>query len=336
MCQAKGTDRATLPRFPAVTRDTTPRKVRLTAPQELGGVRLDKLLAGLLEGTPRTRIREMVEDGRVRVGESVVRRPSHPVPPGAELLVELCERDRTRPGGAPGLDLCVLFEDEHVAVVDKPAGVVAHPSSTVRGGTVSELAVARFGPLPTVQGEDRPGIVHRLDKETSGALIVARSEAAATALVEAFRAGRVEKEYAALVHGDPRFDNDWITAPIARSERTGDRMSVVAEGQGRAAETSYSVLERFGDLALLSCSPKTGRTHQIRVHLAHIGHTVVGDTLYRHRRRFALPDGLPRPKRHMLHARRLAFEHPVLGGRVEVEAPVPADLEEVLRFLRAR
>jgi 23S rRNA pseudouridine1911/1915/1917 synthase len=319
-----------------MTRKSEPRTVLLTAPEELDGVRLDKLLAQLLGDTPRTRIREMVEDGRVRVGEEVVRRPAWPVTAGATLRVELTERDRSRAGGAPGLSFSVLLEDEHLVVIDKPAGLVAHPSTTVRGGTVSEQAAARFGPLPGVQGEDRPGIVHRLDRDTSGAMVIARTEEAGQGLVEAFRRREVEKEYLALVHGDPRFDSDWITAPIARSERTKDRMAVVEAGEGQAAETFYTVLERFGELALLACTPRTGRTHQLRVHLAHIGHTVVGDTVYRMRRKLALPGGFPAPRRHLLHARRLAFTHPVSGARVDVEAPLPADFADALEYLRAR
>ena len=213
---------------------------------------------------------------------------------------------------------------------------MTHPSATVRGGTVSEMATERWGELATAQGDDRPGIVHRLDAETSGVLVLARTEAAGEELVRQFREREVSKRYLAIVHGDPRFDSDWIEREIARSDHGSDRMAVVADGEGREAITYYETLERFGDFALLACEPKTGRTHQIRVHLSSIGHTVVSDRLYRARRKLELPRDAPAMPRHALHAQRLGFRHPTTGEELAFEAPLPADMQALLDWLRAR
>ncbi|MEM7309918.1 MAG: RluA family pseudouridine synthase [Planctomycetota bacterium] len=307
-------------------------------PAELDGERLDRALLALLDGPSRTRIQERIRDGGVRVDGEPVRRPSHPV--GAGQVLELLDvpRSRERAGSAAGLSFELLHEDEHLIVVDKPAGMVVHPSSVIRGGTVSELAVERFGPLPTPQGEDRPGVVHRLDADTSGVLVLARSAEAGEELVRQFHDREVEKGYLAIVRGDPRFHSDWIDAPLGRSSRGGDRMAVVPEDEGRAASTFYEVRERFGVAALLACRPVTGRTHQIRVHLESIDHPVVGDRLYtgRRGRRDGLPREAPTPRRQALHAASLALTHPATGERLSFEAPLPTDLSRLLAWLRAR
>ncbi len=308
----------------------------LSVPPELAGQRLDRALVRLLEGTSRTRIQELVRDGGVLVEGAPVPKPSLVVEAGWRIEVLDVPRTRVRPGGPPGAELVVIHEDRHLAVVDKPAGMVTHPTSVVRGRTVSELAEERWGPLPTAQGEDRPGIVHRLDTDTSGLLILARSAESAHELVRMFREREVEKEYLAIVFGAPRFDTDWIEAPIGRAPGRPDRMSVVEEGEGRAARTYYETRERFDRFALLACRPVTGRTHQIRVHLASIDHPLVGDRVYRGRRGLArhVLLGAPPLARHALHAARLAFRHPVGGERLELTAPLPEDLRAWLAWLR--
>ena len=169
-------------------------------------------------------------------------------------------------------------------------------------------------------------------------VVVARTEAAGEELMRQFREREVEKAYHALVYGDPRFDTEWIDAPIGRLPGKGERMAVLPEGEGRPAETYYEVLERYGDFALVSAQPKTGRTHQIRVHMASIDHPIVGDRVYRTRRYSGrgLPKGCPRLERQALHATRLAFRHPTNGERVEFEAPLAPDLLAVVEYLRAR
>ena len=299
------------------------------------GQRLDKVLARLVPEHSRARLREMIEDGRLWIDGEEVRRPSHPLEKGQRLSLELVERDRTRPGSV-GLEFGVIHEEESFCVLDKPAGMVTHAGDAIRGGTLAELAEERWGPLPSAQGEERPGIVHRLDAETSGLILIARTPAAAESLMGQFRERRVEKTYLALVHGDPRFDSEWIDAEIARSDRAPDRMAAVGAGEGRPAETFYEVRERFGELSLLACFPKTGRTHQIRVHLSHIGHPVAVDRLYRGRRKLSMPKGAPNLERHALHAAALEFDHPESGVRQRFESPLAADMSGVVDWLRER
>ncbi|MSR61673.1 MAG: RluA family pseudouridine synthase [Planctomycetes bacterium] len=304
-------------------------------PRPLAGERLDRVLTELLGGEfSRARVQELIHDGAIRVNGAPAERPAQTLEAGDQLQILDVPRSRIRAGGPAGGELVIRFEDEHLAVIDKPAGQLVHPTSVVRGGTVSELAVARWGELPAPQGEDRPGVVHRLDSDTSGLLVLAKSAVAAERLVEAFRERVVEKRYLALVHGEPRFDSDWITAPLGRSERRSDRMQTLPEGTGRAAETFYTVLERFKRFALLECRPKTGRTHQIRVHLASIDLPLVGDRIYPGRVRTPMPKDAPSAERHFLHAAGLTFAHPVSGAPLVFESAPPADFEAWLAYLR--
>ena len=287
-------------------------------------------------GESRSRVQERIKDGGVSVDGEVVRRPSHVLAAGGRVELAAVPRSRERPGSQPGAAFRVVHEDATLVVLDKPAGMVVHPSSVVVGGTLAELAAERYGELPALQGEDRPGVVHRLDAETSGLLVLARTREAGEELLRQFREREVEKLYLALVHGDPRFESDWIEAPIGRSARRSDRMSVVAEGEGREARTFYEVRERFGAAALLACRPVTGRTHQIRVHLTSIGHSIVGDRLYRPKGGApALPPGIPGLARHALHAVELRLTHPATGERLGFEAPLPVELASVLEALRS-
>jgi len=303
----------------------------LQIPPELEGERLDRALVRLVRGVSRVRLQELIRDGGVLVDGEVVRRLAYAVRAGQEARLREVPRSRERTGGEA--DFVVLHEDDGLAVIDKPAGMVVHPSDIVRGGTVSERAVLRWGPLPNVQGKDRPGIVHRLDADTSGVMLIARDEAVAEALLQAFRARRIEKEYEALVFGETRFDSDWIEAPIGRRPGRPDRMSVV-EG-GREAQTFYETLERFRGFSHVRCRPRTGRTHQIRVHLTHIGHPLVGDRVYKGRTGFELSRDAPRIGRHALHARSLAFRHPGTGEELRFQAALPADMRDLLEWLRA-
>jgi len=321
------------------------------------GLRLDRFLSENLAFLSRTRIQELIRDGGVQVAGETVLRPSHPMELDQAIEVRHVDRSCIRRGSEEGLALTVLHEDAGLIVIEKPAGMVAHPSTTVRGGTVAEHAAERFGDLPSLQGEERPGIVHRLDAETSGVMVLARTEAVATSLIEQFRERTVKKTYLALVEGEPRFDTEWIRVAVGRHPQRPDRISVkpekgggiIIKGEGDdippedqregtwlEASTFYEVSERFRRHALLSCSPRTGRTHQIRVHLAHIGLPVIGDRLYRKfgASRPRLPKGAPPVERQLLHAHRLEFEHPLDGRRVTFESPVPADFRAALEWLR--
>ncbi|MEW6074459.1 MAG: RluA family pseudouridine synthase [Planctomycetota bacterium] len=310
---------------------------RYTVTARLAGERLDRALQILRPGVSRTRLQEWVRDGGIRVDGVVVDRPAFRLEAGTTLELVVVPRSRLRPGGPSGAVLAVIYEDEHLAVIDKPPGMVTHPSALVGGATVSELAEARWGSLPVAQGEDRPGIVHRLDAGTSGLLVLARRAGPAEELVRQFRSREVEKTYLAIVFGEPRFDSDWIDAPIGRAGGAGDRLAVVPAGEGLPAETFYRTLHRARGFGVLACQPRTGRTHQIRVHLASIDHPLVGDPLYRGRRGLsrALPAGAPPLERQALHAAELRFRHPATGESLAFRSPVPADLAAWLRWLGA-
>ena len=330
-----------------------PRRIRLEPAQV--GERLDRTLAELLPELSRTRLKELILDGGVFFEGECLLRPSHKLETPGVLELHRVPRSRERSGAAPGAEPRIVFEDDALIVIDKPAGQIAHPTSVVRGGSVSEWARERFGTLPSVQGADRPGIVHRLDADTSGLMLLARTQASGEALLEAFRERRVDKSYLALVHGEPRFDSDWIEVPIGRSRRRSDRMSVIGsddEGpqfigdevipfdpvveaeRGLEAATFYLTRERLGRFAFIECRPKTGRTHQIRVHLTHIAHPLVGDRVYPGKKRAPLPREAPALGRHALHAASLGFAHPVTGERVEFHSELPKDMQAFLDWAR--
>lgn len=305
---------------------------------ERSGERLDRLLVEQFPGESRARLQSWIREGSVTVDGRT--------PPKAGVRVEAGQRIAVAPPPAPEpIDparararLSVIHEDEALVVVDKPAGLLTHgaPSAPEERG-VAELADAVWPGLPRLQGEDRPGVVHRLDRDTSGLLVLARTEGAMRALMDCFAQRRVKKRYLALVHGAPRFDSDWIEAPIGRSPRRPDRQSVLPVGEGRPAETFYQVLERYDGFALLACEPRTGRTHQIRVHLASIDLPIVGDPVYRTRGAVArpLPREAPDPARQALHAAELAFEHPTTGVPLELASPLPVEIEALRAWLAA-
>ncbi len=231
----------------------------------------------------------------------------------------------------------ILFEDPFLLVIDKPAGLVAHPPNAARMHvpSVSSWAEAYSPGMPVVAGEDRPGIVHRLDRETSGVMVLPKTDAAFHFIKGEFKARRVRKEYRAIAFGEARFQSDHIDRNIATHPQKGDRMVVVKEG-GRQASTFYEVVERFSGFTHFACYPKTGRTHQIRVHMTSVGHSLVGDRLYRARNyvNVALPTQAPDPGRHCLHARCLEFRHPHTEETLAFEAELPAEMGGLLDWLR--
>jgi 23S rRNA pseudouridine1911/1915/1917 synthase len=223
-----------------------------------------------------------------------------------------------------------------LVAIDKPAGMVVHPAPGSRSGTVVNALLHRIGRLEGVGAAERPGIVHRLDKDTSGVLLVARTVGALEALARQFRARTVEKRYTALVHGSVRGERGTIDRPIGRDPRDRKRMSVRAQ-RGRTAVTRFTVRERLPGATLLEVAPETGRTHQIRVHLASIGHPIVGDAVYGGRRRRVVGeagDVLAGCPRQALHAARLVVAHPLDGASLVLESPLPPDLRGVVDALR--
>lgn len=312
---------------------------RLVFPVPAGalGQRLDQVLVGLVDGWSRSRLQDLIKAGKVRLAGAVVTKPGAILVESGEIEVDLAPSPEAEGPALPGLDLQILFEDEHLIVVDKPAGMLTHGREDRVEASVAEIAERRFGPLPSLYGPARPGIVHRLDRETSGVLLIGRSEAALAELKRQFQAREVEKTYLAVVHGSPRFDTDWIEGHLGRTAKHRDRISVVKEGEGRYASTYYETRERFREFARLDVFPKTGRTHQVRVHLASIGLPLVGEKLYlpRRSRPKPLPPEAPRIERQALHARALAFKHPATGEPTRFEAPEPADIHVLLEWLRA-
>jgi 23S rRNA pseudouridine1911/1915/1917 synthase len=280
----------------------------------------------MLTGCSRAEAAELVGAGSVRVGGAPATTRSARVAPGDVVEIErAAEVGRGDPAADPSVPLTVVYEDPDLVVLDKPAGVVVHPGAGWNEGTLVHGLLARYPELAGVGQPGRPGIVHRLDKGTSGLLLVARSPRAYEALVEALAARRVRRCYRALVWGQPGAPAGLIDAPVGRSARTPTRMAVTE--RGREARTRYEVLARYhepAELAELACRLDTGRTHQIRVHLASIGHPVVGDARY----------GGARPavslERPFLHAESLGLDHPVSGEHLELSAPLPDDLAAVL------
>lgn len=301
----------------------------VTVPATLAGERLDRAVA-LLTGLSRAAVAELVEAGRVRLDGEAVRLRSRRVREGEALEVDLPAADTTGPCPPdPSVEVAVVHVDADVIVVDKPAGLVVHPGAGHRSGTLVQGLLARFPELAGVGDPARPGIVHRLDRGTSGLLVVARSSRAYTSLVAQLASRRVERVYVALVWGHPDAPEGVVDAPIGRALRDRTRMTV-AEG-GRAARTRYRVLAAYREpapVSLLECRLETGRTHQIRVHLAAIGHPLVGDERYRGAR---APLRIGRP---FLHAAELTFDHPATGARVRFASPLPPELASVLGRLR--
>jgi 23S rRNA pseudouridine1911/1915/1917 synthase len=301
---------------------------------EDAGARLDAFLAARIEGLSRTAIKRLADDGDVLV-EGKPAKPSYKLRSGERVEVEL--------PAPPAVDLTpeeipldILFEDEDVVVVNKPPGLVVHPAAGARSGTLANALVFHFQTLSARGGSLRPGIVHRLDRDTSGLMVVAKTPAAHETLSDQFRARTVFKSYVALVHGVVRDEQGKIEQPLARDPRNRTRMAVVRGG--RDAVSVWKVRRRYTRFTLLDVRIKTGRTHQIRVHLAWLRYPVVGDETYGAGRDQSVNDPKLRARiaavgRQFLHAERLAFDHPRTGERLMFEAPLPADLSEFLDLL---
>jgi 23S rRNA pseudouridine1911/1915/1917 synthase len=281
----------------------------------------------------RTRIQRAIEDGDILVNDRAVK-SSYRLRAGDAIEIDLPEPPAVEITPEP-IPLNIVFEDDDVIVVDKPAGMVAHPGAGIETGTLANALVYHFNQLSGAAGRIRPGIVHRIDKETSGLLVVAKNDVSHEKLSDQFRDRRVFKMYAALVYGRVKVDRGEITAPIGRSPRNRTRMAVLKGGAGRAAHTIFEVRERYNEFTLLDVEIKTGRTHQIRVHLAHAGHPVAGDSVYGAGRENTVRDAeikrqIKNLNRHFLHSSRLAFAHPRSGTGMEFSSPLPAELASLL------
>ena len=304
-------------------------RVTVTVPTSDRPRRADRVVADAV-GLSRTYVQRLIEEGRLtRAGEQV--KGNTVLEPGTELELDVPERVAVTLE-AEDIPLEIVYQDEDVLVINKPAGLVTHPSPGHSSGTLVNALLARGGAeaYGNVGGEDRPGIVHRLDRDTSGLIVIARNDRAQTMLMAQLMARRVKKTYLALVHGAMPAEVGRIEAPIGRDPRQFSRMAVIAGG--RASVTGYRVRERLPGWTLLEVDLQTGRTHQIRVHLASIGHPVAGDPVYATGEARRGPEGLTRL---FLHSWRIEFVSPSAQKLVRAEAPLPTELATVLAALRA-
>lgn len=319
----------------------------VTVDEAYAGRRLDAFLAGAIPAVSRSRVRRSIDLHTVRVnGEP--QRASFRVSAGERIEMTVAPATEGPPAEAIALDL--IYEDDAIVVVNKPPGMVVHQAKGHWSGTLAGALVHRFGELSGVGGATRPGIVHRLDRDTSGAIVVAKTDAAHEALAVQFHDREVAKEYSAIVAGLPDHDADRVVAAIGPHPWQREKMAIRDDHpDSRPAETFIEVLERFPGFALVRATPKTGRTHQIRLHLMHLRTPVLCDKLYGGRSRItagelraitrrpcatALPDDSVLLCRQALHARRIAFTHPGDGRAMEFEAPLPQDFERTLAALR--
>jgi len=305
-----------------------------TVPAGASGERLDKWLAGALPELSRSRLKTLIEDGAVSIGAIVQRDPAHKVQPGQNVRVIVPAPAPARPE-AQAMDLVVVYEDEHLLVIDKPAGLVVHPAAGNLDGTLVNALLAHCGPsLTGIGGVSRPGIVHRIDKHTSGLLVIAKTDAAHGGLSAQFAAHTVERRYDALVWGVPMPPRGIITGAIGRSAANRKKMAVVRRG-GKPAETAYETVTAFGTVAAhVQCRLKTGRTHQIRVHLTSKGHPLIGDAVYGRLRSVRnLPAIVRDFPRQALHAATLGFIHPVTEKKLSFKSPLPADMGRLVEAL---
>jgi 23S rRNA pseudouridine1911/1915/1917 synthase len=300
-----------------------PRSVALELPATRRGERLDQALAALLPGESRASVQRLIKGGHVTL-EGAAARAAYRVRGGEKTQVHLPPPVPTtlEPEAIP---LDVLYRDDDLLVINKPPGLTVHPGAGVRHGTLVHALLHLAPGLSAVGGVERPGIVHRLDRDTSGVMVVARHDAAHRSLSEQFKARRVEKTYEAIVLGRPAKSAGLVEEPIGRHPTVRVRMAVRRDG--RAARTAWRVVASDGIVSLLEVTPATGRTHQIRVHLSHLGHPVLGDPLYGGRRRAPAYEGLA------LHARALAFDHPTRGERLRFEAVRPKAFEAAVQRL---
>jgi 23S rRNA pseudouridine1911/1915/1917 synthase len=299
--------------------------VDLKAEGQDTGKRLDAFLHERLPEFSRSRLQSWVKEGRVLVNSTAVR-PSYLIRGAEQISIDPAELPLLK-AQAEALPLKILYQDEDVVVIDKPAGMVVHAGAGHHSGTLVNALLHHFGSLSSVNGDLRPGIVHRLDRETSGVLVVARTDRAHQSLAAQFHDRKVEKIYLALANGRVKTKTGRITAPIARDPTRRTRMTTKL-ASGRSALTEYEVLEELESASYLRVRIGTGRTHQIRVHLANIGHPIVGDRLY------GAPPAPAGLSRFFLHAHRLAFHSPGTGRLITVESALPPELTSFLLFLR--
>lgn len=307
------------------------------------GTRLDRFLIGATEDMSRTYLQRLIRDGDVTVNDKVAKQSSYLLRDGDSVCLTLPPPRPLETLQPERIPLDTLHEDSHLLVLNKPAGMLVHPANGVNNGTLVNALLAHCcTDLSGIGGVERPGIVHRLDKDTSGILVVAKTDVAHRKLSAQFERHSITRQYVAVVCGTPTETTGTIDARIARSRRDRRRMTTV-KTHGRHAITHYEVLEQYPQFAFVQLTLETGRLHQIRVHLQHIGHPVAGDAVYGGERRAlndantaALKQALAQLKRQALHARLLGFEHPVTNENLTFSAPMPKDMLTLLDALKQK
>ena len=320
-----------------------PMSETLTIEIETGPARLDKALADACPDYSRSRLKALILAGDVSSNDKTLTDPSEKVRIGQEITITLPPLEAATPQ-AQDIPLDVVFEDEHLILINKPPGMVVHPAPGNPDGTLVNALLAHCGEsLIGIGGVARPGIVHRIDKDTSGIMVAAKSDAAHEGLSHLFVAHDIERAYLAVIRGKPPMRKGRVEANIARSRHNRQKMAVVRIG-GRVAATNYEVKHIYGDkndaiASLVECRLETGRTHQIRVHMTHIGHPVVGDATYGRGMRLKggknAPEILKAFPRQALHARVLGFIHPITGEKLRFSVRLPSDMEELTTALEA-
>ncbi len=304
--------------------------LRITVSTDAAGMRADRWLADELEDLSRSRIQALIQNGSITVGDGSALKPNSSLKAEMELIVRIPPPESTELV-AESIPLDILYEDADIVVINKQPGLVVHPAAGHPRGTLVNALLAHCDDLEGVGGELRPGIVHRLDRDTSGVMVVAKRQAAMDSLTRQFRRRKVEKEYVAVLHGIPHPGIGSIETKIGRSRHDRKKMSALP-ATGRDALTHYQITEVFDCFSLAQITIETGRTHQIRVHMAHIHHPVVGDKVYGKRGN----ENTPFPvDRQMLHAAHLTFKHPTSKAPISFEAPLPDDMSKLLSALRA-
>ena len=317
------------------------RVVELTVPADAEGARLDQFLTERARQLTRSAWGRLIRDGSVELDGVPAAKPGVALRPGCRIRAILPPPPPDRPI-AEDIPLSIVYEDDAILVVDKAAGMVVHPGHGRRSGTLVNALLARGGPLASVAGSDRPGIVHRLDAGTSGVLVVARTDDVHRVLSRAFAARTVRKRYLAVVWGHPDPAEGVIDRSIGRSRVDPLRMDTrLTRGRPRSAISEYRTLESFPGFSFVEVFPRTGRTHQIRVHMVSINHALVGDERYGGRRWRGIQDPVKRKvlrefQRLALHARSIGFDHPVTGRPVRFKAPLPPEFENLLDALRPK
>ena len=308
--------------------------VEIALDASYAGWRLDRALAAALPSLSRERLKVLTKAGALTCNGNAVRDPAIKVKGGERYTLALPDPEpaHNEPQEIP---LPIVYEDEHLLVVDKPAGLVVHPAAGNRDGTlVNALLHHCGGSLSGIGGVARPGIVHRIDKDTSGLLVVAKHDKAHEGLARQFAAHSIDRRYLAILSGIPRQAEGTVDAPLARSPQNRKKIAIVSAGKGKRAVTHWKRLELLNDAALVECRLETGRTHQVRVHMASIGHPLVGDPVYGrgksgHRKLLNQLDF----RRQALHAAHLGFIHPVTKGRLSFDSALPSDMQELFTAL---